>query len=164
MKFKNISCYLLYFISILLIGSVVLIIDLIILDLAPKSLDPGNTYLNWCIFMLICYLLPSICLTIVFLRFMNSGRNFSLPGLLYLEPLKIKLSLNKEIFKHVIEFSTIVSTFFLLIAKIYLFTLSNTPFDSLLFIIYPVNLGFKLWEYTLPKTPTKTYFPHRKYK
>ncbi|EGP5223694.1 hypothetical protein ACS2BK_10010 [Enterococcus faecium] len=168
MKKRNIEEYLAHTIFILVTGFLSLLFSLLCVSLLLLGTSllhniQAEDTLTWFISMVFFYFIPAIFFTIYLLNKWNHNPKFIVPNLfssnnIYIEFDKSKLS-------QVIEIITILVTFLLLINKSYTVNFFDTTSNSILLIIYPVNLGFKLWNYSLTQNKkVKQYFPHRKYK
>lgn len=137
--------------------------DVLILKILLLYTHVKEIYRLWVIISVFFYFIPTILITIYFLCKWNKNPNLFLANLF--SNGKQPINFDKEKFRIIIEITTISITFFLLISKPYSIKPFENPSDSLFFIIYPVNLGFKIWDYLFsqPKK-VKQYFPHRKYK
>ena len=169
MRFKNTGDYLAHFAFMMIIGFLsilfsylFILLETVFLKLSPNFVQEKKEYIIWTMTLILFYFLPAIFLTIKSLKIWSNNPKFFLPNLF--SSGNQYISFDKEKFKQVIDILTIVVTFFLLISKPYSIKPFDNPFDSVLFVTYPVNLGFKLWDYSTPKTKRRKYFSHRKYK
>ncbi|EPH99948.1 hypothetical protein D920_01129 [Enterococcus faecalis 13-SD-W-01] len=127
-----------------------------------KFFDIYCFYWKTILIFLGAYFIPTTIITFIFLRIWNKNKYF-FAGKIY-SRMHPNILFNKNQFKRVIELSTTIVTFILFISAPFSLGLFDNPWNTFMFMVYPINFGFKVWEYTLPKKSNKQYFPHRKYK
>lgn len=157
MKLESIMNYLYYLFFIALVPILPSILVLVVTNFTYLYIQ--KTIINWTLITLIFYFLPTVFLTIYFLKKWNKKNSFLFSNIF--SPGSQKFIFDKNKLKQVIEITTLLFTFIILMCKIFTFKGLTNPFDAYFFAIYPLNCGFKIWEYSAKKT---NYFPHRKYK
>lgn len=122
-----------------------------------------ENFISWFIMSIFLYFIPTCVATIFLLQKWNNKARFICARLFSTDGKYIKF--DKKLFKFIVESLTLLMTFIILISSPYGIKPLNNPFDSLLFVIYPINLGFIVWDYIYPTDKKEiTYQPWRKFK
>lgn len=153
---RNYLYYLLFI--MLMIMAPLLSTQLVVYIFFPQAY---KVYSLWVLIFIIFYFVPSCYLTFISLKKWNKEQKFFLSKIY---TTKQNFVFNKTILQQTIELLTLLSTFIILISGPFHIETFNNIFNSIPFTIYPVNFGFKIWDWSSDKKNTKAYFPHRKYK
>ena len=109
------------------------------------------------------YFIPTIFCTILFLNKWSKHSKFIFTSMFTITGKLVPF--DRCFFKFLIDSVTLVSTFIILISTPLDLKAFDSPIDSLLIAVYPVNLGFIIWEYyNSPNKNLNKYHPKRKFK